>query len=1021
MNPIRAAVERPYTVAVAVLLSLIASALAIGRIPVQLKPDVDTPRIQVQTGYRGASAVEVEEQITRELEDVLQSVEGLVEMASDSARDLSTITLEFSLGTDTQLSVVDVINKLSQVPRLPEEADESAVTIASGDDEQVVMWIAIRTHYGEDFARRIAEDEIEARLERIPGVSGLFLAGGAEREVQVRIDPERMIAHGVTLGELSTAIASGNMNVRGGTVETQGRRISVRTVGRAEEAERLEDLIVARGETGSVRLGDVAIVRDSYRERDGFVNMSGVPGVAFGVQRQVGANVIDLIDEVEATLGELNEGFAARGYDVWLEPVYREDTYIRDAISFVTDNLLLGAALAVLVLLAFLRSSRSVLVVALSIPISLFAVFLVLAATGRTLNVISLAGIAFASGMVVDAAIVVLENVFRHLEMGKGPVAAAVDGGREVWGGVLASALTTVAVFVPILLQQDEASQIFRDIAIAISAAVLLSLAVALTVVPCLATLLFKSSVRSTGNLGPIGRAYDRFCDRLAAPRPGDANRKLGFVLLVAALALASIRLAPPAGYLPAGNQNLIFFFAEPLPGTRPEAVRENYRPFEQFALAQPEVERMFTVAGAFFNGGGLILHEDQATPETLHAVHMRLFGPAMGSPGFLFFVPVRASLFRESGKQFEVELSGPDFAVLEAASGDIVGRLSALEGVVNARSSLITGVPELHVTVDEERAKDLGLDVAEVGRVVELMVAGRRLTTMIDAGREVDVNVLAPSSAFGSGDALSALRFRTADGDVVSLGAVADVRRTTGPKSIRRLERERSVLVTVDIASDAPLEEVVDRVQTQVFPEVALDLGPAYSLSVAGSADKLATTLDSLTGGIGLSIAIIYLLLVALFRSWISPLVILVSVPLAMSGGVLGIVVAAWASGGVAAFDVIAMLGFVILAGLVVNNAILIVHQTNNLLDEGRHPREALAEATRSRLRPILMSVVTTVFGMLPLALGGGAGAELYQGLGAVIVGGLLVSTLFTLFLVPVLLSLGQDARGLPAAVRDV
>ncbi|TDJ77987.1 MAG: efflux RND transporter permease subunit [Planctomycetota bacterium] len=1011
MNPIRLAVSRPHTVAVAVILTVLFSWLALQRIPVQLKPTVDTPRISVTTLYRGASAVEVEEQVTRELEDVLQSVEGLVEMTSISAEGSSSITLEYGYDVDKQAAIVDVVNKLSQVPRLPEEADEPVVRIAAAGGSDVVMWIAVRTRYEADFVRRVVEDEVRAKLERVEGISSLFVVGGSEREIQVRIEPELMVAHNVSFDQVLATLARGNRNVRGGTVETASRQLVVRTVGKAVEPAALADLIVAETEGGSVRVGDVAEIVDGYREMAGFVNMNGKPSVAIGLRRQVGANVVTIVEEADEVILALNESFQARGLDIQLQPVYRETTYIEAAIGFVQDNLLLGASLAILVLLVFLRSVRSILIIAVTIPVSLFAVFLVMNALGRTINVISLAGLAFASGMVVDNAVVVLENVFRHLEMGKNPIEAVVDGGREVWGGVLASTLTTVAVFVPILLQSDEASQLFADIAITISAAVAISLVVALTVVPVLISLLYRSghAAGDGAGRGPLARAYDAFCRRLERSIPGSLGAKLGFVFLVAAGAIASLRLTPPAEYLPTGNRNLVMFFASPIAGTRPEAVREAFRPFEEFVLAQPEFDRMFTVSGAF-NGGGIVLKEEYATAAGLKDFYQRLFGPASNLPGFQFFVPSRSSLFQDPGKQFEVELSGPDFESLEGASERVKARLMQVPGVTFVRSSLVTGRPELHVELDEDRAKDLGLDVAEIGRIVEVVVAGQRLSTMIDNGREVDVNVVAPQECVESPEDLAAVRFIARDGQAIALGSVARVTRTTGPVDIRRLERERNVLLTVDIALDAPLESVVAAVEDEVFPELATEFGPAYTLAVGGSADKLKTTLAALTQGLELSVLIVYLLLVSLFRSWLTPLVILVTVPLALSGGILGIRLAGELSGGEATFDVISMLGFVILAGLVVNNAILIVHQANNFRAEGLEPRLALAESARSRLRPILMSVITTVTGMLPLALGGGAGAELYQGLGAVIVGGLLVSTLFTLFLVPVLLSIGYD-----------
>lgn len=1022
MNPIRAAVERPYTVAVAVLLTVLFSWLAFRTIPVQLKPTVDKPMITVTTSFRGASAVEVEEQLTRELEDVLQEVEGLEEMSSTSSEGLSAINLEYGFGADMQLAVVDVINKLSRVPALPDEADEPLIEIGASNQQQV-MWLAIHSRYDVNHVRRIVEDEVESRLKRVEGVSNLLVVGGSENEIQVRVDPDRLVGFGVSIADLSDALFRGNVNVRGGTVESGTRQMVVRTVGRAAVPERLEDIIVKESEGGSVRLGDVAQVFDTHRESRDFVKISGVSGVCIGVGKKAGANVVKVIHELEASCGRMNEMFVDRGLDLRLVPVYRETTYIDAAMSFVSDNLFLGAAFAVLVLVLFLRSLRSVLVVSLSIPISLVAVFLVMKSMGRTLNIISLAGIAFASGMVVDNAIVVLENIFRHREMGKSALEAAIEGGREVWGGVLASTLTTVAVFIPVLLQGDEASMLFSDIALAISAAVLISLAVSLTVVPVLTALVFRRDAPRTDAsdrtpLGPLGRAYAATIARIASSRALGA--KLGFVLLLVAVSMSTVRLTPPAEYLPAGNMNFVIFFAAPIPGTRPEQVRDNFAPLEQWALSQPEVDRMFTVASPFFNGGGIVLKDEFNHAEGIAEFYGRVWGPCMTLAGFQYVVPIRMSLFEESSKQFEIELSGPDFATLERASGELQNRLMQVSGVLApVRSSLVTGRPELQVTVDEDRAKDMGLSVDVVGAVVETAVAGRRMSAMIEGGREVDVNVLVPPERIDSPEKLAALRFIAPGGKLVSLGSVASIERTIGPESIRHLERERNVLLTVNIAEDAPLETVVQRIEEDVFPALAADLGPAYTLTVGGSADKLKTTLESLSGGFGLSVLIVYLLLVALFRSWVSPLVILTTVPLALSGGLIGIRVAHSLSGGQAAFDVLSMLGFVILTGLVVNNAILIVHQANNFRAEGLDARRALAESARTRLRPILMSVITTVSAMIPLALGGGAGAELYQGLGAVIVGGLLVSTLFTLVLVPVLLSIGYDLAELMGSRR--
>jgi hydrophobic/amphiphilic exporter-1 (mainly G- bacteria), HAE1 family len=1021
VNPIRAAVERPYMVAVAVLLTVLFSALAFRTIPIQLKPTVDKPLITVSTDFRGASAIEVEQQVTRELEDVLQQVENVRKMTSESSEGRSAITLEYELGVDTQLAVIDVLNKLSQVPRLPDEADEPEVEIASSDSQQV-MWIALRSHYDANRVRRIVKDEIESRLQRVEGVSNLLVVGGEENEVQVRIDPEKLVAHGVSFAELGTALSRGNVNLRGGTVETPSRQLVVRTVGLAERPDDLGRIVVKETRNGSVRLDDVARVVDTYRETSSFVNINGVPGVAIGISRKSGSNVVDLIAQLDATCAELDRVFASRGLDVRLEPVYRETTYIFDAMDFVYGNLWLGSLLSVIVLAVFLRSVRTVLILAVSIPISLVAVFLVMKALGRTLNVISLAGLAFASGMVVDNAIVVLENVFRHRQMGKSRREAAIDGGAEVWGGVLASTLTTVMVFIPILLHRDEASQLFADIALAIAAAVTLSLVVALTVVPVMADLWMEkdagSELTSEGvPLGAFGRAYARLIDR--ATGRGATAGKLGFVLIVIAVSLAAGKIVPPAEYLPTGNRNLVFFFASPIPGTRPEQARDNFGPLEEFILSQPETADCFAVTGPRFNGGGCVLKDGCDDAETIASFYGRLFGPTQTLPGFQFVVPIRSSLFEDPGKQFEIELSGPDFATLERASQQLQGRLMAVPGVQFVRSSLVTGRPELRVSIDEERAKELGLSVEDVGAVIETAIAGRRYTALIEGGRDVDVNVLVPQEEIDSLERLERLRFVTPVGKVVTVGSVARIESTTGPQSVRRLERERNVLLTVNLAQDAPLSSLVEQVESEVFPPMALELGAAYTLKTGGTADKMKTTLASLTQGFWLSILIVYLLLVALFSSWTEPFVILTTVPLALTGGMVGIRLAHEYSGGQANFDVISMLGFIILAGIVVNNAILILHQANNFRAQGMERRVALATSAKTRLRPILLTVITTIAGTLPLALGQGSGAELYQGLAAVITGGLSVSTVFSLVLVPVILSIGYDLSDARAARR--
>jgi hydrophobic/amphiphilic exporter-1 (mainly G- bacteria), HAE1 family len=1021
MNPVRFAVERPYTIAVAVILALLFSVLAFQQIPVQLKPTVDSPIINITTLYRGAGPLEVEEQITREIEELVQGAEGLSKLTSSSSEGVSNVTLEYTWGINKDTALIDVINKLSQMPPLPEEAEEPVVSLSNPMERELAMWLVIESHYPAEKIRQFVEEDIKPQLERVDGVSDLMIVGGSEREVQVQIDPDRLAARGISFAELTGALRRGYVDLRGGTVETPSIQLTVRTEGRDASLSKIENIVIRRDGEGSVRVGDVAKVVDTFREGGTIVRTSGAPTVAIGVGREAGANVVKMIEGVDAVMLELNQSFRTRAIDLNIKAVHRDTEYLNRAIDFVRQNLLLGAVLAMIVLLLFLRSVRSVLIVGLAIPISLITVFLVMQALGRTLNVISLAGLAFAAGMVVDNAIVVLENIFRHFEKGKSARDAAIEGGREVWGGVLAATLTTVAVFLPIVGITEEAGQLFTDLAIAISAAVALSLIVALTVVPTLSAIFYRAGSRSGQEAraprepGVIARWYGGVADRLTGRGRASTYAKLGLIVLVMASTLASLRVVPPAGYLPSGNRNLTLYLGQPIPGMRTEALEEVMMPLEQWLLEQPEIDRYFLVLAGAFNGGGVILKDEYADGPGLQAFQRKFTPITFGIPGFRFMIPIPSSLFRDAGKAFTVEITGPDLEQLAIIATELQTRLGDWPGVQprGVSSDYIEGRPELQVHVDPHLAAEAGMSVQQVGQVVETAIAGSRVGKWSDGSRDYDLLAVVPPERVRDDAELASLPMITSTGERTTLGALARVERTSGPQSVQRLERRRAITLSVNLLPETVLEDVLTSVQERVVDPAAAALTTDYRIELGGSADKFSRTLEQLVSSFWLAILITYLLLVALFRSWASPFVILVTVPLAMAGGLFGITLAS-ANSPNAAYDLLSMLGFVILAGIVVNNAILIIHQANQIADTGVERRLALAEAARTRLRPILMSVTTSVCGMLPLALGTGSGSELYQGLAAVVVGGLLVSTIFTLFLVPALLSLGWDVQEL-------
>jgi len=822
--------------------------------------------------------------------------------------------------------------------------------------------------------------------------------------------------------------------VRGGFFEEGKRRFNLRTVGQFTDPEDIGDVIVGRNEFGTIYLREVADTRPGYKKRLSQVSTDGQPTVVMGVIRKSGSNVVDLCNSLEEKVDVLNRAFSQKGQDITLTIAYKDETYISQSMQLAWRNLRVGALLACIVLLLFLRSLRSLLVVAITIPTCMITVFIFTNALGRSLNIISLAGLAFSGGMIVDNAIVVVENIYRHLSMGKTPWDAAVEGTREVWGAILISTLTTMAVFLPIIFIEEEAGQLFKDIAIAICLAIALSLFAAVTLIPMLASRLChppksedewaKSPFRFLHILGKwvgmlwigilIRKAYHSIIYFTIKRHPVSIICKLLIVGGVVAVFLGSLRFLPDAEYLPSGNRNLVLIFAQPLVGSSIDKTVSSVKPLEDMLLADQRVERFFSVFGQRFNAIGMIVKPEYGEERQMKAFVGEMFGKTRGLSGFESLFPIQMSIFRDPGKQLEIDVIGPSLDRLSQISKSIEGQLYQTPGVQFVRSNYSAGNPEVQVYVDRQRCASLGVRVAEVADLIESLVAGKMVGTFNDDGKQIDLTLYARDGQADNRSDLAAVRFHTPAGLGVRLDSVAEIATTTGPTAINHVEKERAITLTVNLTDAVSLEQALADIDDRVLTPMRATLPGTYFLKLGGTADKLTTTLDALTGSFGLAVLIIYLMMVALFRSWVYPLIIMVTIPMAMSGAFLGITVAHQASGGLVIFDVLAMLGLIILAGIVVNNAILIVHQTLNFEEEGMAPTDALRHACDSRLRPIAMSVTTTVLAMLPLALGQGAGTELYRGLGAVIIGGLTVSTIFTLFLVPAIFSLVLDLQAL-------
>ncbi len=1035
MNLIRYAIDRPVAVVAAVMIAVLFGGLALARIPIQLAPDVRKPIVVVDTSWPGAAPSEIEREIVNLQEEVLRGLDGLEIMTSRSRTGQASVTLEFAVGTDMTQSLLLVSNRLDRVSGYPDEANEPTLN-TSGADDSPIAWVLMTAETGNtrpmptygDFL----EDVIKDRVERIEGVSAVNVFGGTRRELQIVVDPQRLSRFGLTVPEVVRVLRTENISISAGDVDEGKRRYVVRTESSLNTEEAIRNVVlrsgIADGGTGRVRVMDVAEVSFAYREATSRLRFEGQPGLAFNVVRDSGANVISVMEELRVVLDELREGPLAE-VGLIAEQVYDETIYIQGAIDLVVQNIWIGAALAAFILLLFLRSPRATLIVSLAIPVSIVATFVVMALTGRTLNVISLAGIAFAIGMIVDAAIVVLENIFRLREAGQSRREAAYLGAKQVWGAILVSALTTVLVFIPILIMQLEAGQLFRDIAVAISVSVLLSLLVAVTVIPALSSRLLRADDQRPMRLWGVDHLAAGF--RAAVMwyvRVTVRSRTIGIVMvavIAGGAAFASWTFLPRLEYLPEGNRNLVFGLIIPPPGYNLETTETIAQRIENVARplweAAPDtqtedgtaaIDSFFFVAtpGNSFVGAGAV---DSTRAAELIPVLSR---PIFAEPGTFGFM-TQPSLFGRGvggGRTIELNISGQDLDVILGIAGRAAGLVSRLlprsEGhQFRPIPGLELGAPEVRLIPDRMLLADAGLDSSALAVTVDAFNDGVRVAQVTIGSDRVDLVL--------KGDASVTSAVRTQDvgnypvvtpgGQIVPVSALADVVLTAGPTEIRHRERLRTVTLEVRPSNDLPLEQAVELLETQVVAVLQESGLPGdIRLSVSGTADQLSQTWAAIQINLIVALIIVFLVMAILFESFLLPLVIMIAVPVAAAGGVGGL--ALLNTYQTQPLDMLTLLGFIILVGIVVNNAILIVHQTlYHLRDEDMEPIAAIEEATRNRIRPIFMSTLTSVMGMLPLIVFSGEGSELYRGLGAVVVGGLSVSAFLTLLTVPPLLRL--------------
>ena len=1143
MHLIESFIRNPVKVTVGVLLVALFGVVALERMPMQLTPEVQTPTITIQTRWPGASPQEIEREITLEQEEQLKSVEGLKKMSSESSDSRSRITLEFLVGTDMDEALLKVNSRLQQVREYPEDADQPVISTANSDDRPIAWFMlsarrpsdeqmaefqvrhpklapriqAIRESHSVGLGvfrlramaeehpevrellppdvdvtrmRRFAENEIESRFERVPGISQSSVYGGLEEELQVIVDAEKLAARQITIADMLRVLRGQNKDTSAGDFSEGKRRWVVRTLGQFRDPEDVKNQLLVVQNGAPIHVGDVAEVKLGFKKSTGVVRRFGESSISLNCIRESGANVLEVMSGLREATRRVNaEVLEPLGLE--LTQVYDETDYIYSAIALVRQNIFLGGALTMIVLMVFLHLdvrtllvaplvvaaalaatyvspwfavpgllililagfflARGALLVGAAIPTSIIGTFLILGLLGRSLNVISLAGLAFAVGMLVDNAVVVLENIMRRCALGERAAVAAVRGTKEVWGAVAASTLTTVAVFLPVVFIQEEAGQLFRDIALAISAAVGLSMLFSMTVICTASARLFAGQFDGR-SADPSGDP-PQTASAAAAPWPVRLPRQLAaafvdlivvinhwvqrgvfrrlavVVLLVGVSVGLSYAFWPRVEYLPAGNRNLVFAILMPPPGYNVEQLMRMGEKVEQeltanwdvnpgspeaAALDGPIIGDCFFVARRQRVFIGLRALEPTRAAELIPVVRRA----TAQLPGTIA-IASQSSLFERglgSGRSIDIEITGPELKQLVSLGGQVLGQIRTVLGEeAQARPipSLDLSTPEVHIRPRLLQATEMGISNSDLGLTANALVDGAYAGDYFLEGDKIDLTIKGRLQNADSTQEIEALPVATPQGQIVPLGAIADVVMSSGPEQVNHRERFRVVTIQVTPPPEMALEEAMRRIESKIVaPLMAGDqLRGGYRITLGGTADKLRSTWMALRFNIILALLITYLLMAALFESWLYPLVIILSVPLGSVGGILGLFVLNLFVP--QSLDVLTMLGFVILIGTVVNNPILIVHQSlNHMREEGLSPNEAILASIRTRVRPIFMTTTTTVLGLLPLVLFPGAGSELYRGLGSVVLGGLIVSTIFTLVLVPTLFSLAIEIR---------
>jgi len=1028
-------IRRPVFATMMMVTLVVLGIVAYQRLSLDEYPDVTYPVIIVQTSYPGTSPEVMERQISRPIEQAVNTVQGVYEVSSTSLEGISIVRLQFNLGADVKGAQQDVQAKVSGIRRqLPPDIDEPVVRHFDPNDSPIISIAAQSTERPLREITDMADETIVTRLQAVPGVGAVNRTGGSERVIRVQLDPSALNSYRVSPQQVMQALQRENQEVPAGRVDYGDIERLVRVTGRIVEPRQFANIVVAVRNNVPIRISDVGTVIDGEADKRTAAEIDRNPAVSIEILKISGANTVDVADSVRAAVADLSRQLPS---DVTLRVTRDDSRRIRESLADVQMSLVLGAVLTIAIIYLFLNSWRSTVITGLALPISIISSFFIMWVMDFTINTMTLLALSLAIGLLIDDAIVVRENIVRHMEMGKDHYTAARDGTSEIGLAVFSTTLAVVAVFVPVAFMGGIIGKIFFQFGVTVAFAVLVSLFVSFTLDPMLSSVWYdpdvEHGVKADGAHGetggaprrvrsPIRRgaiAFNNWFERMSDKYPTMLHWALGHRLLVMVVSIALIAAAgiiiPRLGFtwMPDPNGDDFSVGVRTPPGSTLDYTLAKGREVSDFLKSQPEVEYTYLTVGGGFRGtpnqGSINVQLRAGHERTLTEIQTELRGRLRQVTGIVPTINPPQSIFGGRGQPIRVNIQGPEQSRLKIAAGRVYEAMKQIPGVAEPNSSDQGDIPQLDVTVDRQQAWAAGLGINAIGTTLQPLFSGTRATRWEDPqGYQHDVIVVYPDSLRKTAADVANIPIATSNIDpttgqptIVPLSQVAEVRSGVGPQQIERRQLERHINISAGVIPGNPLGDVAAAVKASID---SLNLPPGYHAVFTGDVQNLNDTKGYVAEALILAVVFIYLILASLFGSFLQPLAIMLALPLSFIGVALALLLTR------GNMNVMSMIGIIMLMGLVTKNGILLVDFTNQEREHGRERESAILTAARTRLRPIIMTTFAMVFGMIPLALAIGAGAEQRAPMARAVIGGLITSTFLTLFVVPVMYTLLDD-----------